>query len=76
MFPGISRSETEPAIATEHRLRYAEQAELVRDSSGNFRCRDTVKNLAQNVAWLMKQLAVAENHEIEQIFAGTRGGNS
>lgn len=35
----------------------------------------TVKNLAQNMAWLMKQLAVAANHDIEQIPAGTGGGS-
>jgi hypothetical protein len=36
----------------------------------------TVKHLAQNVAWLMKQLAVAASQKIVQIPAGTGGGNS
>jgi multimeric flavodoxin WrbA len=39
-----------------------EKGEVRNDAEGL----DTVKNLARNMAWLMKQLALAANHEVRQ----------
>ena len=46
-----------------------EKGEVRNDAEGM----DTVKNLARNVAWLMKQLAVAANHDFRQVPAEIGG---
>jgi hypothetical protein len=34
---------------------------------------DTVKKLAQNMAWLMKRLAIAADHEVRQVPVEAEG---
>ena len=49
-----------------------EKGEVENDAEGM----DTVKNLAQNMAWLMKRLGVADDHEVRQIPAQAQGSEA
>ena len=49
-----------------------EKGEVRNDAEGMA----TVKNLAQNMAWLMKRLAVAADHEVQQVPVETEGSKA